>query len=336
VKSTRKNQIGVTVVEIRDPAQANAGIELVDFDAVQLQTMPLSVKRTVVELGTVTVMFNASNCHLRSRSSIADGQLAYVVFGPEAKGVINGIQVRPGLMLAVPNGVEATFVVEAGWESITFLVPAQAIHAHLADRRRRSEIKVLDDLRILAADPLAVSRLYDSGRQLTLTAEQQPEILTGYDGDLSGLQAAFLENILSTMEDAHSLKPAHSDRMRQRRHHLVRTAENYVVAQSGGNLYLTDLCRAARVSERTLEYAFREVMGMTPSAFLSRLRLHKVRQALLAAAPGKTTVSSEAMRWGFCHFGEFSKKYHDCFGELPSETLAGLRRQPASVESSPD
>jgi len=57
-------------------------------------------------------------------------------------------------------------------------------------------------------------------------------------------------------------------------------------------VYVTDLCRAARaeraaaVSEASLEYAFKEVMGLTPTAYLIRLRLHRVRQTLLAATHG--------------------------------------------------
>jgi transcriptional regulator GlxA family with amidase domain len=56
-------------------------------------------------------------------------------------------------------------------------------------------------------------------------------------------------------------------------------------------------------------------------AYLTRLRLHRVRQDLLDASPGSTTVSAKALDWGFWHFGEFSRAYKDCFGELPSETL---------------
>ncbi len=62
-------------------------------------------------------------------------------------------------------------------------------------------------------------------------------------------------------------------------------------------------------------------MGLGPVAYLIRLRLHRVRQALLGATPGSTTVSATALDWGFWHFGEFSSAYKDCFGELPSDTL---------------
>ena len=108
----------------------------------------------------------------------------------------------------------------------------------------------------------------------------------------------------------------------------MKIAEDYALSHAGEPLYVTDLCRAAAVSERTLEYAFKEVLALTPVTYLLRLRLHRVRQALLAATPGSTTVSAEALNWGFWHFGEFSRAYKDCFGELPSETLRSNRVEP--------
>jgi AraC family ethanolamine operon transcriptional activator len=59
----------------------------------------------------------------------------------------------------------------------------------------------------------------------------------------------------------------------------------------------------------------------------------KVRAVLLAAEPGSTRVSVEALKWGFWHFGEFSRAYKPCFGELPSDTL---RRKPDSSDHVPN
>jgi AraC family transcriptional regulator, ethanolamine operon transcriptional activator len=50
------------------------------------------------------------------------------------------------------------------------------------------------------------------------------------------------------------------------------------------------------------------------------------------ATHGSTTVSAQALNWGFWHFGDFSRAYKDCFGELPSETL---RQKPDETSSNP-
>ena len=124
-------------------------------------------------------------------------------------------------------------------------------------------------------------------------------------------------------------KPERGERTRQAQSRIVRKAERYALAHTDDRLYVTDLCRAAGVSERTLEYAFKAVMGLRPVAFLTRLRLHRVHQALLQASKGSTTVTTQAMNWGFWHFGEFARAYKECFGELPSDTLGRIPEPPA-------
>ena len=52
------------------------------------------------------------------------------------------------------------------------------------------------------------------------------------------------------------------------------------------------------------------------------LCLHRVHKSLKEANRQATTVTTEALQWGFWHVGDFSKAYKECFGELPSNTLA--------------
>jgi AraC family ethanolamine operon transcriptional activator len=142
-----------------------------------------------------------------------------------------------------------------------------------------------------------------------------------------------LETLLATLGTASDFESTRSDRTRQAHSDIVRVAEDHVLSRGDNAVHVTDLCTAAGVSERTLQYAFKEVMGLTPVNYLMRLRLHRVRQALLAATHGSTTVSAEALKWGFWHFGEFSRAYRECFGELPSDTL---RRVPGEVRRAAD
>ncbi|GAB0154200.1 helix-turn-helix domain-containing protein [Marinobacterium sp. BA1] len=105
---------------------------------------------------------------------------------------------------------------------------------------------------------------------------------------------------------------------------LVSTARDYMDAclQVGHVPSITDICATTDVSERTLQYAFRSTMQLTPIAYLRTLRLNRVRAELLIALPAHTTVTRVAMRWGFVHLGEFSQEYKRLFGQRPSETLA--------------
>ena len=138
-----------------------------------------------------------------------------------------------------------------------------------------------------------------------------------------------IETLLATLGTARDIEPTRADHARQSRVLVVKTAEDWALSHADDRIYVTDLCRAAGVSERALEYAFKEVMGLTPVAYLIRLRLHRARQALLAGTHGSTTVSAVALDWGFWHFGDFSRAYKGCFGDLPSDTL---RRKPSAAE----
>jgi AraC-like DNA-binding protein len=319
----------VTVVEISDPTAAGAGIELIDQDVMRLQSMPLRARRVIVRLESAAVVFHSTNLRVRTRTSVRKGLLAYVAFGPQAKGTVNGLPVRPGLMLVAEPESEARFVGDAGWESITVLLPPQDIRAHLTARQRESEFRLPRGVEILQANPEKARRLFEWGKRLVDTAVRQPALFNERKNERAAAHVELLETLMAILRAADDFEPERSDRTRQAHSLIVKSVEDYALSHAGDRLYVSDLCRAAAVSERALEYAFKEVMGLTPMTYLVRLRLHQVRQALLAGTQGSTTVSAEALNWGFWHFGEFSRAYKACFGELPSDTL---RRKPAEPQ----
>lgn len=111
----------------------------------------------------------------------------------------------------------------------------------------------------------------------------------------------------------------------------VKRAREFIDAslQAGLLPSMVDLCATTCASARTLQYAFGDVMQMTPIAYLRILRLNKVRSMLQTAGPAEITVTQSATKWGFFHLGEFARDYRHLFGERPSETLArsDLRNQ---------
>jgi AraC-like DNA-binding protein len=319
----------VTIVDISDPTAAGAGIELLNLDAMQLQSAPLRARRVIVRLESAAVVFHSTNLRVRTRTSVRKGLLAYVTFGPQAKGTVNGLPVRPGLMLVAEPESEAQFVTNDGYESITFMVAPQDIRAHLAARQREGEFRMPHGVEILQANADDVRSLFSWGKRLVDIATRQPALFNEQKTQRVAAHVELLETLLAILRVANDFEPDRSDRTRQSHSLTVKTAEDYALSHADDALYVSDLCRAAAVSERTLEYAFKEVMGLAPMTYLLRLRLHRVRQALLAGTQGSTTVSAEALNWGFWHFGEFSRAYKECFGELPSDTL---RRKPGELQ----
>jgi len=322
-------QPAVTVVEIDDPTLAGAGVDLIVLDAVQLQSMRLRVRRVIVRLEACTVVNYSTNAPVRTRTTVLEGLIAFVTFGPRAQGTVNGLTVSPGLMLTAEPATEGRFVVEAGYESITFLVRAEDIKMHLAARGREADFQAPRGVKALQVSAEMVRALYDWGRRLVDVAARAPHTFDEGRPERTAAQVELLETLLATLGTASEFEPTRSDRTRQARSDIVRVAEDHAMSRVDDAVHVTDLCKAAGVSERSLEYAFKEIMGLTPVNYLVRLRLHRVRQALLAATQASSTVSAEASKWGFWHFGDSSRAYKACFGELPSDTL---RRRPGDVQ----
>ena len=109
------------------------------------------------------------------------------------------------------------------------------------------------------------------------------------------------------------------------RHALVARAKDYMRAHVDEPLTVEDLCRALRVSRRTLQYGFQDVLQISPAGYLRALRLNGARRALRGADPDRDCVHDIAARWGFWHLSRFADDYRRMFGELPSQTLRGGR-----------
>jgi AraC-like DNA-binding protein len=62
---------------------------------------------------------------------------------------------------------------------------------------------------------------------------------------------------------------------------------------------VAELCQIDGVSERSLQYAFRQEYGMSPTGFMRKRRLHAVRQELTRSAAEHTTLSAIAIKYRF-------------------------------------
>jgi AraC-like DNA-binding protein len=67
--------------------------------------------------------------------------------------------------------------------------------------------------------------------------------------------------------------------------------EEFLAANPDQPLYLTDICAAVGVAERTLRASCEEHLGMGPIRFLTLRRMHLVHRALLRADQPKSTVT---------------------------------------------
>ncbi|SFB01427.1 AraC-type DNA-binding protein [Pseudomonas sp. NFIX10] len=97
-------------------------------------------------------------------------------------------------------------------------------------------------------------------------------------------------------------------------------AKDFIYANAREDIRLEDIEHAAGVSRFKLFDGFRKYMGMSPMAYLKKLRLAEVRKQLLDGGRG-TNISTVATEWGFNHLGRFASEYKKLFNEIPSATV---------------
>jgi AraC-like DNA-binding protein len=103
----------------------------------------------------------------------------------------------------------------------------------------------------------------------------------------------------------------------------LRRAVAFIEENPSRDISVVDIARAANVSPRSVQLAFRRHLDTTPTAYLRKVRLDAAHGQLQAASPDDgTTVTRVARDWGFAKPSRFAALYLEAYGRSPSETLA--------------
>jgi len=311
----------VSVVQMTDPTTVRGSIEVLNQDVVNLDPEGFEVKRVTVPLEECCLIYMRTSAALRSRTLVHKDFDACSILGPRARGSIDGTELRPYAMIAAAPGAEAEIIADRHYESVVLLVPPEVLRRHLALRRMKANFVFPEDHELWHPDTEVARNLFELGSQIAAAAENAPEIFNDNYWARHGAQVEYMDSLFTTIESGNPDEHVDTDKKGRSYSQIVRTCEDFTLSLDGRRPYLSELCAAANVSERTLQYAFHDIMGMSPLTYLHRLRLHRARDELRAAKSSATTVTDVAMNWGFWHFGEFSRAYKNCFGEVPSRTL---------------
>lgn len=98
----------------------------------------------------------------------------------------------------------------------------------------------------------------------------------------------------------------------------LRRAIAFIEDNAATDISAADIARAARVSIRASQLAFRRHLGTTPMAYMRAVRLSCAHADLKA---GKGSVTSIAARWGYARPSVFAAQYRATYGVSPSRTL---------------
>ncbi len=322
-------------MRITDPTAVGDSNKVYDMDVINLDPEEFEYRQVTVPLEECCLIYQRSNAALRTRSRISEGFESCFILGPQARGSIDGTELHPYSMIAAGPGAAAEVIINSGYENVGWLVPLEVLDKHLALRGKKRNFAIPVDPEVWHPAEESARDLFELGARIAAAAENTPEIFDDSHWARFGAEVEFMDSLLATIESCDPDETVDTDKKGRSYSQIVRTCEDYTLNLDGRRPYMSELCATANVSERTVQYAFQDIMGMSPLTYLHRLRLHRARDELRKAKSGSTTVTDVAMNWGFWHFGEFSRAYRNCFGEEPSNTLkrnSSNRVMPESIE----
>jgi AraC-like DNA-binding protein len=169
----------------------------------------------------------------------------------------------------------------------------------------------------LTPSPTAMARLQRLHASVGRLAEDAPDLLASPEA-ARGIEEALIGTMVACLVPSEG-----RDERIARRHHAVvmQRFRALVEANCDRALYMQEVCAAIKVSNRTLRYCCHQHLGMGPKRYLMLRRMNLAHRRLCESAPGMTTVTETATRFGFWEMGRFAVGYRSIFGEMPSETL---------------
>ena len=107
-----------------------------------------------------------------------------------------------------------------------------------------------------------------------------------------------------------------------------------ILTDKNSQLSIAKLAEIGSVSIRTLEYIFKDFLGLSPKEYMIAIRLNKVHYQLQRESNGSRLIRDIIQEFGVVNTGRFAKEYRLFFGQSPSQTLKTARRaKPVSAPS---
>ena len=270
---------------------------------------PLSVDLTADQVGHCLVYASTTNQPL-----VCSGARAEDVWtiSPMTRrsigGRFRGQELKEGNLLVLDPGGEVYQQVAAGQRQKAISIPC-GLAERIAQVEHGTTAEDLWGKWCLKSDR-RVTRQISSILEQYLSTTRRNQLDPHFELDLAS-------TIISLAKEAQDIRQSRSSLTHRRR--IVSNAEELIRSRLRNPPSITELCEITHTSRRLLFYAFRELLGRTPSAHIKILRLHAARLNILVRS-NERCVQQIAVELGFSHLGQFAIDYANLFGESPSKT----------------
>jgi AraC family transcriptional regulator, ethanolamine operon transcriptional activator len=228
-------------------------------------------------------------------------------------------------LLTLGGDQELSFRTPQSLDIVSVSIDVEALADYASNREKRDIRSELGRFRVI---PIGTEAARDLAQFLVTVLDSivaTPKLLR-YSALQQALSRSVLSILVSKMRNADDSEPVHKPPTEDgacsmTRCRVVKRAAEYMEAHLQHPITISDICSLLSVSPRTLEYSFKEVMGVKPVSYLRAMRLNNARRELKRGHTENLTVADIAAHWGFWHLPHFASDYRNMFGELPSETL---------------
>ncbi len=279
---------------------------------VQLESGSLAFRLRELSWGAASLQNEAWSHGIRI---VADRPSSYLSFACVTRGDARwmGRSIGPGSVLRIEGPWDCSS--RGPFEYVAFGVPLAAFQCAADQVAGGERVPTEPGNRILTyAEPWVLTRRLIEAFDALEQSALDPSLAQPVADELLGL-ALRLDRAEGPVRKVRA--PSPTIRLR-----AIRRIEDYLEAHPGSVPTIPQLCALADVSERTLEYAFRDHLGSTPVRYLRLRRLMLARRRLQNPDSTSDRVTEIAIACGFFELGRFAADYRTHFGELPSETLA--------------
>jgi AraC-like DNA-binding protein len=226
-----------------------------------------------------------------------------------------GRELPPTLLGIATAGLEHEVILRPGWDCYEFMLSEDLIRqTGIFPADFFKEAQRLEDAYLPLMEPVTdrflrqLDSVFQSGK--INSGDRLPTVDQArfYDFIVHGLMQV-VDTGLSAL-DSDELKTV-------RRPDLVSNARELITANPSRAFTVAALSQTLGVSERVLNYAFKDTLGISPLQYLQVQKLHAARRQLKSSV---LSVSDVCDLYGFNTPSRFARQYQRLFGELPSDT----------------
>ena len=250
------------------------------------------------DLERSSLHLNKLSLPARGRGVLSANRWTFVVFPERTQGRFNCVTLSSEVLLAFPPKAEFQGTIASGFHDWVFTVDFDELSQAYAALYQTEMRMRCTGFQLLRPDPSAMQALRTLGGRTLEQSRHSPQLFADAD-TRSNLHAQLLELLAASIHSAsHGVR--RNRRAQRSRWQVVRQAEDFMRAHADQPISMTTLCGLTNMHERSLRRAFHDVVGVSPTNYLTAIRMNRARAELERAAPKPWTRTdgNHPIEWG--------------------------------------